>query len=100
MNISKNKINSEIIFIFHQHPNTQVCICPGMNVRFAFFWLVPWHCSWTSQPPTNATTMFYGSHSIIHIFKNYFVIVIVFSAISFQFSINMQHPNTPLAFKV
>ena len=80
----------ELSFPFLCH---YVCICLGMIARFAFFWLVPWHCSWTSQPPTSAATVFYGSHSTIHTFKNYFVTV--FSVINFQFSKNKQYPNTP-----
>ena len=37
MNSSKNKLNSEIIFIFHWYPNGGLAgVCELMKLRFAF----------------------------------------------------------------
>ena len=52
------------------------------------FWLVPWHCSWTSQ--STKTREQQQINSVLP-FKKYFAIV--FSVISFQFSANKRYPN-------
>ena len=62
----------------------------------AFFQWVPWVLFTNPQKLAKQKILDkFGSHSTIHIFKNYFAIV--FSVISFQFSPNKRYPNTPLA---
>ena len=68
-------------------PSTEIIF----QLLFAFFW---GPMALFMGPPNSVKCRFlgkFGSHSIIHIFTNYFVIV--FLAINFQFSANKWYPN-------
>ena len=68
-----------------------VCVALLLHLRF---WMIPTALFMTQ--PNSAKRRFpgkFGSHSTIHIFKNYFATV--FLVISFQFLENKQYPNKP-----
>ena len=117
INSSKNKLNSEIIFIFHLNSNAhyvsvwiQLIVASAFLscgfLFFFFFWFNPHLLTfpqWTvhiralfTDPQIPLFSNFFiknGSYGTIYTFKNYFAIA--FSISVFNFSKNKLNPNGP-----
>ena len=123
INSSKNKLNSEIIFIFHSNPNAHlVSVWIHVHVHVfsssafsAFFFLIFFifvlavvvdqfsHEQCTRilfmDPQISLFNNFFiknWSHSTIHTFKNYFATI--FSVFNYQFQQNKFYSKRPLVF--